>query len=273
LAGAAFVALTQGGVDIVMSMASSQIFFWLCAAAVMGMGMRTEDSVPKTGGLRWISAAALSACALAVWAAFFSGELRREVNFVSWYNKGELNVHEISPPYETRNSLFMHTARAKEISDMAYRLRGEPGSRNLGNAERLYGEVAAELSYVQSLAPDAYNTDLNLGYALMNRGRITGDDSQIAEGCRMLVRHLRRNPFNIPEKGEPVSQDAEIFRALKDNLKDPALKREVRDIIANALALVEEGGQDVPQEALNSAEQLADYLEFLAKDPDLIEHR
>ena len=272
LVGAACVALAHGGVDIVMSLASTQVFFWLCAAAILGRGIKTEDSTSKTDGLKWIAAGLLSACAVLTWAVVFKGELPREIEFVKLSNAGDLPNYRVNVPYETRISLFVRASKAKALSDIAFDLQESSGGEKSAEAEHLYAEAVSNLRYVQSLAPDMYNTDLNLGYALINQGKINKNNSEIAEGCRMLVRHLRRDPFNIPEKNEPNFKNEEILRALKNNLADPALKRELRDVIANALTLVSEGGEAVPPEVRYSADQLQAYIESLAHDPDLIEH-
>jgi len=287
LVGAAFVALAHGGVDIVMSLPSTQIFFWLCAAAILGREMRTEVSNAKTGAARWTAAMLLSACAVIIWALVFSGELPREVEFTRLYRGEALLNYQVDAPYETSISLFTRVEKARDASDAALRLAGEPGSRDLAEAGRLYAEAAAELRYVQSLAPDMYKAEMHLGFVLIKLGNMRKDGAMVAQGCGMLVEHMKHNPFNIPEKTAPsenlfgisaslhtYGEDTEgIVAALALNLKDPALKRELRDIIANALTLVSEGGDAVPREVLYAAGFLQDYIKFLANDPDLIEYR
>jgi hypothetical protein len=129
----------------------------------------------------------------------------------------------------------------------------------------------SDLRHVQALAPDMYDNDLNLGYALIDGGAFTANEGAIEEGCRFLIEHLRRNPFNIPERNEPRFANVEIMRALNQYLSDSALRREVQDIINRAQLLVDEGGKAVPEEVRASVEILEKHMPAYTDEPGAAE--
>lgn len=276
LLGAMTAALLHGGVDIVMSLPTTQIFFWLCAAAILGRAMQEGGKTAARGVWpRWAAAALCSACAVAAWAVFFGGELRREQQYSlarDEYRRGDLLSAErhftaaLDAPCPAQRLLDARLERAQVLNALALEL-GEPAEENRARKAAYYTAAIDEMRRVRALAPGWGNSDMNLGFVLINRGALEGNEADVAEGCALLVEHLGRNPFNIPEKDESAHENDRIFAALRRHLKDPALKRELIEILANALELVADG--EVPLRVLAAAEGIRAYMEELALSPDV----
>lgn len=315
LVGACAVAMAHGGVDIVMSLPTTRIFFWMCVAAILGAAQREKPEAGKGGGARWLAALVPAACAIVVWLIFFRGELPREIDYTRAINLYESAISTAGAPdtdklreaerllgraneapYPTRISLFMLAVRGRALTyealaldekfrhanEWGWKTPWETSKRYLEEAARLRAEAVAEFRGLNALAPGLYKVDMHLGFALIN----LGTESDVAEGCRLLVEHMRLNPFNVPEKTEASLETKAIFgpaasvkeysentagivNALEQNLQDPALKRELVEIIANALTLVADGGPDVPDSVKAAANALEKYQEKLGHDPDL----
>lgn len=288
LLGAMSVVLLHGAVGIVMSLPSIQIFFWLCVAAVLGRRLQAEETEARTGeikrpALRWLIALVPSACAILIWAVLFSGEVPRELDYARGRRlfkrayahgreNGDVELLRLSDecyrratrtPYPTRRALAARIDRARTLNALAV----EPGETT--EKARLYSEAIDQLRYVRNLSPGMANSDMNLGFVMINLGCLTDDKAAIADGCRLLVEHLKRNPFNIPEQDERFSRNRAIFRALRQHLKDPAVKRELIKTLLHALELVGRGGADVPRGVEESAREIRKYAEELAGDPDV----
>jgi len=308
LVGACAVAMAHGGVDIVMSLPTTRIFFWMCVAAILGAAQREKPEAGKGGGARWAAALVPAACAIVAWLIFFRGELPREIDYTRAINLYESAISTAGAPdtdklreaerllgraneapYATRISLFMLAVRGRALThealalDEKFRHANEWGWKTPWETSKRYlEEAAAEFRGLNALAPGLYKVDMHLGFALIN----LGTESDVAEGCRLLVEHMRLNPFNVPEKTEASLETKAIFgpaaavkeysentagivNALEQNLQDPALKRELVEILASALTLVADGGPDVPDGVKAAAAALAEYQEKLGHDPDL----
>ena len=293
--GAMSVLLLHGAVGIVMSLPTTRIFFWLCVAALLGgnlgHGYKSKENEQVASIFRWPAAMVPSACAVLAWTVFFGGEVPREIEYdrarrlfgeayTRRHESGNVELLRLSEQryrratrtfYPTRRELRARIERARTLNAVAMAL-GKTTAGNRAEKAGYYSEAIAELRYVRALAPGICNSDMNLGFALINLGVLEGDKAKKGEGCRMLVEHLRRNPYNITEDPKHATWNIEIFRALRAHLKGAAVKRELMEILVRALEIEAKAGPDVPPRVTEAAREIRAYMEELGQDPEMKEH-